>query len=272
MKKVVLLVLLMGLLATAIRAENQSIYFYNEIVLKSSSDWLYWGAVYGDNRNNERYLSLRLFPQKPLDIPWSHTLEFGLNIRDYKYEEWSEAKRISEPREKQFIEFFLGPETDLNWGWFNIKLRDELKINYNGKFNDNLFLAQVRGYPYRYLQMEASYSIFYNSEMEKSRLAGTSSELRMRIGTALGGIFEPGVQLTAAHYRSKEDIWESQYRPKIGFYCRLIHLPFGLWGEVSWEKLQVREEDLRSKEIFPDFEQERILIAFGLSQDEKKVR
>lgn len=269
MKKVVLIVFLV--LGPVLQLDaSPNTYLYNEVILKTPVDWLFLGGIWADNRENEKYLSLRLTPQKPLDLPWCKALDFGITFRGFKYQEWNEKKRQSEEQKKQFLELFLAPEIDFNWRSLNFRARNEIRIKWDGELQDNLFFTQIRFYPHRALQADLAYSTFDAKEMGGVRIAGISSELRLRVGTAFNKMLEAGLQFTSAYYRSQKEIWESEYRPDGGVYCRIMRLPF--WLELSWERLKVKEKDRRINKILPCFTQDRVFVACGFSQDPKYVR
>lgn len=269
MKKVVLIILFFLAFVSASDA-NTNTYLYNEVIIKTPVDWLFLSGVRADNFQNEKYLSLRLTPQKPLDLPWCKALDVGFDLREFQYEEWNEERRQSVEQKKQFLELFLAPEVNLNWRFVNFRARDEVRIKWDGELQDNLFFAQVRAYPHRLLQADISYSTFDALDLGGIRIEGVSSELRGRIGTVFNKGVEFGLQMTSAYYKSKKEIWESEYRPQGGVYLRVTHLP--LWLELSWERLAVKERDLRINKILPEFEQDRVFIAFGYTQDPKYVR
>lgn len=263
------LIVFFGLVISVVCADTTNKYLYGEASIKIKIPW-FLQAVHARNFTNEEYVSLMLAPQKPLDLPIHFTMDMGLSIRNFQYDKWDEELKEIKQKDEQLFEFLVAPEVDLNWRFLNFRARDEVKINKDGRLNDNLLFAQIRAYPHRLLWGEISYSTFDAGNLGGVRLEGISSEARARVSTVLFSALEIGLQFTSAYYQSEEEIWESEYRPDGGIFLRITRLPF--WLELSWERLKVKEKDLRIGKALPTFDQDRVFIACGFTQDPKYVR
>jgi len=232
---------------------------------------VYFDSIHSRNFFNEENTVFAIVMQKPFDLPWMFTLDGGPMLHIQGYNEWNPITNQSEKKEVKIFGAFLVPEADVNWGigslWCNARVRDELKVKWNGEFDTNLFLAQFRAW-HKYFQLDAAYSTCDLGKLGGVRYPGTSSELRLRAGLVFSKYFEIGAQRSWAYYQS--EIWESQFKPQSGIYTRMNLLPF--WLEFSWEKMNVRERDRRNGITNPDFTQNRLFFGIGYSQDQNVRR
>lgn len=254
----------------------KSTYLYNEVVIKQPS-WLFFTTlVRGDNLKNEDYVSMRITPWKPLRETWGGLfLDAGMSLRNFSYQTWDEATRTLSDQEEQLLEAFFGPEVTFNYppSGLHTRVRGELNIGRlsempKGSYLDYLFMGQLRWFPNAWFQSDVVYCYANSSDRGGIRQPGENANLRFRTGFCFGKVFETGVQTTWEFYQS--EIWESQFRPAGGMYARIINLPGWLkyfWIEASWEQMNVKEIDLRINKVQPELRQNRVMVAFGFSQD-----
>lgn len=270
MKRLVLMVCVFCVLMTIDTIADTSEYLYTEAHMKIDEP-VFFDAIHSRNFSNEENTVFAVVMQKPFNLPWMLTLDGGPMLHIQGYQKWNPITNQTEKKEVKIFGAFLVPEADFNWGmgsvWFNTRVRDEIKLKWNGEFNTNLFLAQFRAW-HKYFQFDAAYSTCDLGKLGGVRYPGTDSGLRLRAGLVFTKYFEIGPQSTWEYYKS--EIWESQFRPKGGLYARINLLPF--WLEFSWENMLVNEKDRRMGKINPEFFQDRVLIAIGFSQDPKKLR
>ncbi len=272
MKRLLWILILLTFCASASAEEVKTIqsnYMYNEIVLEMRP-WPFLGTiVYGDNFANEKYVSVRVTPWKPLrETRGGIFLDAGITGRDISYQEWDENSRTLFDREKQLFEIFLSPEINLNIPPQGIHARVRSEHNIGKNYIDSLFLGQLRWFPNAWFQNDIVYCYARSSNRDGIRTKGENANVRFRTGFCFGKVFETGIQISSEFY--KDPNWESQYRPRGGFYFRLLNMPGWLkyfWFEGSYEKMRVEEIDMRVMKTQPRLEQNRVLFAFGFSQD-----
>lgn len=248
--------------------DNMARYMYGEAHL-NLSDPVYLDLTHSRNFVNEQNTTASIVMSKPFESPWVVSLDGGPMIHVNDYKQWNEKKGKLESKRAVIIGALLVPEINLNGGlgplWLNFRIRDELKVKYNGQFDTNLFLLQFRAWS-QLIQLDAAYTTFDLGRLGGIRYPGTDSELRFRAGLTFRGVLEPGFQMTWVYFQS--EIWESQYRSDGGVYARINVLP--IWLEVSWERMSVLEKDRRINKMMPEFYQDRILFSFGFTNEESR--
>ncbi|MDD5627287.1 MAG: hypothetical protein PHW01_04750 [Patescibacteria group bacterium] len=266
MKKLLVVLVMMLMLVVKVFADADTAkYLYTEAHMKIDEP-VFFDIIHSRNFRDEENTVMYIVMQKPFDLPWCLSLDGGPMVHIQGYQKWNPQFARLEKDEKIILGAFIVPEINLNWGlgsvWCNVRTRDELKLKWNGEFDTNLFLAQMRAW-HRLFSFDAAYTTFDLGKLGGIRYPGTDSELRLRLGVNFQQSLEIGLQTTWAYYQS--EIWESELRPNGGVYARINLLPF--WLEISWERMLVKEKDRRMGKINPEFDQDRVLIGVGFSQD-----